>query len=42
MKAWEEHQRELQEEAEAAGESFVPENKKFEEITPKPFKTKKV
>jgi uncharacterized phage-associated protein len=32
MKAWEEHQRELQEEAEAAGESFVPENKKFEEI----------
>lgn len=42
MKAWEEHQRELQEEAEAAGESFVPENKKFDEITPKPFKTKKV
>lgn len=42
IKAWEEHQKELAEEEEAAGENFVPEQKVWEEIKPKDFKTQKV
>ena len=42
IKAWEENQREMQEEAEAAGEAFTPEQKVFEEIEMAPFKTEKV
>ena len=42
IKAWEETQREMQEEAEAAGEAFTPEQKVFEEIEIAPFKTEKV
>ena len=42
IRAWEEAQKEQQDEAEAAGETFVPEKKVWDEIKPKDFKTKKV